>query len=188
MIYISTLILLFLSIATFSQSDELSLSTSFGKTTFNKDVRMTGLTYELKLNEKFSFNYNFELGYRSDKGYVAKGPMGVSGGGLLFILSFDNHYNDYFSLGLLACFLPDGISYTHAISNTTSLSPYINFLTLEYSADEIRPSIEFGAKLKHYVSDNFFVLGKCGLHSLYQSKSTSTFFGFGLGITTDAIY
>lgn len=179
------ILLLISASAAYSQNNEFSIVGNYGTNRFNNSAFNLGVQYELALDERFSLLYSFKIGADENKQFIFDSPMGAYGGTYLFIFGLADENDDYYSLGVLAWFLPEGLAYNIPVSQNTVVSPYIKPLSFQHSAYYTKTYLEAGVRLKQYVSNSVFLGLDFGLSTTYTPGSTITYMGGNLGFVLD---
>lgn len=177
-------IILFIPLIGFTQENQIILSGNYGTTMYNSTEVLGGIQYELGITDRISLNYGLRLGYNGDRGVVFQSTMGSFGGTVLFVMGLGED-DDYLTAGLLGWVLPDGVTFTFPVNESTKICPYINILTLEYSSHGILPYLECGIKLKQYMKDNMFIGINLGISTDYERYSLTNFFGGSVGFVVN---
>lgn len=179
-----TFILLLISSVSFAQQNELQFSGYYGTNMYNKPSYLGGIQYELGINERISLNYGAKLGFDTDKGITFQSPMGAFGGTTLFFWGIGDD-EDFYTIGVLAWMLPDGVTFNFKVDESTKICPYINPFSLEYSSKGIYPYLECGIKVKEYLSNSMFLGLNLGLSTTYGINSFTNYIGGTIGFVVD---
>jgi hypothetical protein len=153
------------------------------------------LNAELFLTNGISANYNFDLTYRSDNVRHLHVPLGLIGGPPLIILgllSSNSANSGPFGLGkggallgLVLLILPDGIGFHIPIRDKLDISPYANFLGLDFIRNrttgdhDIKYAASFGSKL------TFLTKNQVTLSVFAEARKPARipwFYGIGFGV------
>ncbi len=154
---------------------DIRLSAIFEYVYFSdKFMSSLGINAEIYLNSKFSFNYHVSIGSSYKNAFYIHGPLG-GGIGVVLLSSLDNKNPDWINtIGVIALFIPEGISYHERISKIITLSPYFNPLGFEYSkktfGDEFMPSGEIGIKADFNITKKIFIIPHIGIKKLYDVR------------------
>ena len=168
------------SISSYAQNNRVVFSGVYETNMFNSPSYKASLLYEHALNEHVSLNYNFTIGLNEQDGFVLQGPMGAYGGSLLLLLALQDE-EDYYAMGILGFFIPEGITFHIPFGDNTILSPYINILALQHSVYKTSPYVEGGFKIKQYIFDSAFFQFDLGISSTYTVATTRNYIGGGIG-------
>lgn len=169
------------SITSWAQCNRAVFSGVYELNMFNSPSYKASFLYEHALNERVSLNYNFSLGVNSEDGLVFQGPMGAYGGSFLLLLALQDDEDDYYAMGILGFFIPEGVTIHIPFGESTMLSPYFNILALQHSVYKVSPYFEAGFKIRQYFVDNAFFQLDLGISSTYSRSTTRNYVGGGIG-------
>jgi hypothetical protein len=163
----------FFSLATNAQfqSGDTHITGKFSYGTWGTErYNLYAIQGDLFLNDYFSVNYNFDLTYTTNKHRYFHTPLGLIGGPpLIFIglLSPDDSTSSFnfgkggAVLGLLLLILPDGAAAHIPIGSNVDISPYANFLGLDFIKNKntneswIKYSAAFGLQVTFLHKSDF---------------------------------
>jgi hypothetical protein len=136
-----------------------------------------GLCAELMVSKNIGLNYNLEYINKKDNFDHFHGSIGTIGAPVLFgisLIAYNLNKADpdttkkniigkaAFIGGIIALFLPDGISYHIPVGNNFDISPYFNFLGVDWV---------YNKKIKY---DNFFYALSLGTRGTLWTSSNIT--------------
>jgi hypothetical protein len=163
-----------------AQTNRVIFSGVYETNIFNSPSYKASFLYEHAINEKISLNYNFSLGVNGQDGFVFQGPMGAYGGSILLLWALQDE-EDYYAMGILGFFIPEGLTFHIPFGENTILSPYFNILALQHSVYRVSPYFEGGFKIKQYFTDRAFLQLDFGISSAYTTATTRNFISAGIG-------
>lgn len=164
-----------------AQNNKVVFSGLYELNVYNDPSYKASFLYEHALNDRVSLNYNFSLGVTPEDGFVFQGPMGAYGGSFLLLLALQDDEDDYYAMGILGFFIPEGLTFHIPFGESTMLSPYFNILSLQHSVYKTTPYIEAGFKIRQYFVNNAFIQLDLGVSSAYTRSTTRNFVGGGIG-------
>jgi len=151
---------------------------------------------ELFLTDFISANYQFDLAYRSDNYRHFHTPLGLIGGPPLIIIGLLSPASDTTSefslgkggalLGLLLLIAPDGFALHAPIGSHIDISPYGNFLGLDFIRNRttnekwIKYAGSYGIKISYLHKSNF-TLSVFGERRKAARFPWMSGIGFGMG-------
>lgn len=150
---------------------------------FYNSVSFTG---EYMIHKKIGLNYNLDFTHRNDNIFQFHTSMGSVAGPLLFVVFASNvagilnSSGSRFAVAVLACVLPDGVSFHIPYRYRWDFSPYINFLGFDYvrykqtGTQAFKYSSSFGFKTSYWFNNNLT------LTSFIETRKTRSM-GWGIG-------
>jgi len=179
-------IFLICSLNAFSQrSGDFGITAYSGFDNSNQRTTLGGITFKPYVGgDKIQLNYNLRMGSSEANGFTVQTSLGVLGGGALFIAALGDE-DDWYALGILSCFIPEGITYNIFLDDNTAISPFINGLSMEYNRNYVRMFFETGVSFKKYLDNSLYFSCDLGLKSLYRKSKSVVYLGGTIGIALD---
>lgn len=142
-----------------------------------------GITLEIFLGEEhnFALNYKFTAGASTDKAFYFHSTLGGSAGGYLLSKIGFLEIKAVNALGLLLCFIPEGITYYPNPDSKLGAGFYINPIGSDYwykrnNYEKFNVSGEVGGKLLFLNTQKIAVQAHVGIRYLYGKYSNSPIF------------
>lgn len=151
------------------------------------------LSGECIIHDYIGLNYNLDLLLRNDQITHFHTPMGIGGGPLVILGSINSFFNDEYGrlayVGIVAGFimliLPDGVSFHIPASYRIDVSPYANFLGIDFvqnknkATDQLRIkyACSFGVKTSYLFKEKYNVSA-----FLETRRVAGYYWGFGGGL------
>ncbi|MFO7867693.1 MAG: hypothetical protein R6U95_00160 [Bacteroidales bacterium] len=141
-----------------------------------------GISFKPYITENIQLNYSLRMGGSEENGFTLQAPLGILGGGFLFIGSLDEDNNNWGALAILSVIIPEGVSYNILIDYNSRFSPYINLLSMEFTKNYIQPFYEIGFTFKEYVGEKMYAELNIGAKTIYKRFQPVGYVGGTIGI------
>ncbi|MDA3882840.1 MAG: hypothetical protein PF481_06125 [Bacteroidales bacterium] len=147
-----------------------------------QNTTLFGITFKPYITENIQLNYSLRMGSSEENGFTLQAPMGILGGGILFVGSFDEEEDGWAGLAILTTIIPEGITYNIHLDYNSTFSPYINILSMEFTQYYIQPYYEIGFSFKEYFAENIYASFDIRCKSIYTGFEPVGFVGGTIGI------
>ncbi|MCQ2959744.1 MAG: hypothetical protein MJ198_06085 [Bacteroidales bacterium] len=176
------IVILILPLVGFSQSSfELSGFGQVGTNIRSEISYTTGVHFEwIPKSRSLGLNYSLRFGRETNHDFLFQCPVGAVTG-LLAMAALEYTDSDIPAIGLLLCFIPEGVSYNVPMSDEIIFTPYLNPLLIEFTKEHIYPIMEIGVRVKVPLGSWLYGAANFSVQSPYHFLNTKTCVGMSLG-------
>ncbi|MFW5851636.1 MAG: hypothetical protein ACOCWB_05385 [Bacteroidota bacterium] len=179
-----SLIISITSITLYAQqpSSELGITGFRGVDRDFQHTTLFGISFKPYITENIQLNYSLCMGSSEKNGFTLNAPLGILGGGILFVGSLDEDNDNWGALAVLTTIIPEGITYNIYLDHNSTFSPYINLFSMEFNRNYIRGFYEIGFSFKEYFGEKMYASFDIRGKSIYRRFAPVGFVGGTIGV------